>query len=95
MRGGDEEFFREKSAFGSRSSGPVQTASPRRPVGAVASVPLVWAVGTLLNGFMAFPNLVGLFLLLGAVKKITADYFEKDGREYSVDHPTTGVRVSD
>lgn len=62
-------------------------------VGAVVSVPFVWAIGTLLNGFMAFPNLVGLFLLIGTVRKITRDYFENGGREYSVDHPTTGARV--
>jgi AGCS family alanine or glycine:cation symporter len=62
-------------------------------VGAVVSVPLVWAIGTLLNGFMAFPNLIGLFLLLGVVKKITVDYFEKGGTEYSVEHPTTGARI--
>jgi AGCS family alanine or glycine:cation symporter len=62
-------------------------------VGSVVSVPLVWAIGTLLNGFMAFPNLVGLFLLFGVVKKITADYFSGTGKEYSVEHPTTGARV--
>jgi len=62
-------------------------------VGAVVSVPLVWAIGTLLNGFMAFPNLIGLFLLLGIVKKITVDYFQKGGKEYSVEHPTTGARI--
>jgi len=59
-------------------------------VGAVASVPLVWAVGTLLNGFMAFPNLIGLAFLLGTVRRITRDYFENGGREYSVEHATTG-----
>lgn len=62
-------------------------------VGAVVSVPLVWAIGTLLNGFMAFPNLIGLFMLVGVVKKITADYFGGGGKAYSVDHPTTGARV--
>jgi Na+/alanine symporter len=60
-------------------------------VGAVVSVPLVWAIGTLLNGFMAFPNLIGLLLLLGTVRKITQDYFTNGGREYSVNHPTTGA----
>jgi AGCS family alanine or glycine:cation symporter len=60
-------------------------------VGAVVSVPLVWAIGTLLNGFMAFPNLVGLLLLLGIVRRITMDYFYNGGREYSVQHPTTGA----
>ena len=44
-------------------------------VGAVVSVPLVWAVGTLLNGFMAFPNLIGLIALGGVVSKLTKDYF--------------------
>ena len=64
-------------------------------VGAVASVPLVWAVGTLLNGFMAFPNLIGLALLIPMIAKITRDYFRDGGREYHVNHPTTGARVLD
>jgi AGCS family alanine or glycine:cation symporter len=52
-------------------------------VGAVISVPLVWAIGTLLNGFMAVPNLIGLFVLGGTVAKLTKDYFS--GRlEYAV-----------
>jgi len=64
-------------------------------VGAVSSVPLVWAVGTLLNGFMAFPNLIGLLFLLGTVKRITSDYFKKDGREFAVaNSPVTGARIS-
>jgi AGCS family alanine or glycine:cation symporter len=62
-------------------------------VGAVVSVPLVWAIGTLLNGFMAFPNLIGIFLLFGVVKKITTDYFDNGGKEYSIDHPNTGARI--
>lgn len=44
-------------------------------VGAVIPVPVVWALGTLLNGFMAFPNLVGLIMLGGVVAKLTNDYF--------------------
>ena len=44
-------------------------------VGAVIPVPLVWAVGTLLNGFMAFPNLIGLIGLGGVVAKLTKEYF--------------------
>jgi len=62
-------------------------------VGSLVSVPLVWAIGTLLNGFMAFPNLIGLFLLLGVVKKITKDFFDGNGKEYSIDHPNTGAKV--
>ena len=47
-------------------------------VGSVVSVPLVWAVGTLLNGFMAFPNLIGLLFLVGTVRKLTQDFFATD-----------------
>jgi AGCS family alanine or glycine:cation symporter len=47
-------------------------------VGAVVSVPLAWAMGTLLNGFMAFPNLIGLAFLGGTVAKLTKDYFDGD-----------------
>ena len=46
-------------------------------VGAVVSAPLVWAVGTLLNGFMAFPNLIGMLFLVGTVRRLTQDYFAK------------------
>ena len=44
-------------------------------VGAVSSAPLVWALGTLLNGFMAFPNLIGLLFLLKTVKRLTLEFF--------------------
>ena len=44
-------------------------------VGALVEVKLVWAVGTLLNGFMAFPNLIGLFLLVPVVGRLTREYF--------------------
>ena len=47
-------------------------------VGSVASVPLVWAVGTLLNGLMAFPNLIGLMFLVGTVRRLTSDYFASE-----------------
>ena len=63
-------------------------------VGSVVSVPLVWAVGTLLNGFMAFPNLVGLAFLLGTVRKITRDYFQGTASGYAVSNPITGQRWS-
>jgi AGCS family alanine or glycine:cation symporter len=44
-------------------------------VGSVTTVRVVWALGTLLNGFMAFPNLIGLAFLGGTVAKLTRDYF--------------------
>lgn len=46
-------------------------------VGSVVSVPLVWALGTFLNGLMAIPNLIGLLFLSGTVAKLTRDYFSK------------------
>jgi len=63
-------------------------------VGAVIEVRLAWAIGTLLNGFMAFPNLIGLAFLLPMLRRITLDYFHRGGREYSIDHPTTGAAVT-
>ena len=63
-------------------------------VGAVIEVRLAWAVGTLLNGFMALPNLIGLAVLLPVVRKITRDYFDRGGREFNVSHPTTGARLA-
>ena len=44
-------------------------------VGSVVSVPLVWAIGTMLNGLMAFPNLIGIAFLVGTVRSLTLDYF--------------------
>ena len=67
--------------FGSRAIAPYRVVfTALILVGAVASVPLAWAVGTLLNGFMAFPNLVGLLLLAGAVRRLTRDYFGDSSR---------------
>jgi AGCS family alanine or glycine:cation symporter len=81
--------------FGSRSVLPYRAVFVVLiMVGALVSVPLVWAVGTLLNGFMAFPNLIGLFLLMGTVAKLTRDYFQNGGRELSVENPVTGAPYS-
>jgi AGCS family alanine or glycine:cation symporter len=44
-------------------------------VGAVVAVPIVWSIGTILNGLMAFPNLIGLFFLSGVVADMTREYF--------------------
>lgn len=46
-------------------------------VGSVVSVPLVWALGTMLNGLMAFPNLIGMLFLLGTVKRLTSEYLDR------------------
>jgi AGCS family alanine or glycine:cation symporter len=44
-------------------------------VGSIVSVPLAWALGTLLNGFMAFPNLIGILFLVPVVRRLTNEFF--------------------
>lgn len=43
-------------------------------VGAVVQLKLVWSLADVLNGLMAFPNLVGLIGLSFVVKKLTDEY---------------------
>ncbi len=43
-------------------------------IGGLVTVETVWNVGTLLNGFMAFPNLIGLLFLGGMVARKTREY---------------------
>ncbi len=47
-------------------------------VGGLVTVQTVWDIGTLLNGFMAFPNLIGLLFLGGMVAKKTQEYYEAE-----------------
>lgn len=62
--------------FGSRMIAPYRAIFTALVlIGSVLPVPLAWAVGTLLNGFMAFPNLLGLLFLTGTVRRLTRDYF--------------------
>ncbi len=44
-------------------------------LGSFQAVDLVFALGTTFNGFMAFPNLIGLAFLGGTVAKLTKEYF--------------------
>jgi AGCS family alanine or glycine:cation symporter len=48
-------------------------------VGAVLKVDLVWNLSDLMNGMMAFPNLVGLLLLSGVIARETRIYFDARG----------------
>jgi AGCS family alanine or glycine:cation symporter len=48
--------------------------------GSVQEVDLVFALGTTFNGFMAFPNLIGLAFLGGTVAKLTKEYFSNPGK---------------
>ena len=45
-------------------------------IGTVVSLDLVWAVSDVVNGLMAFPNLVGLLLLSGVVVKETKRFLQ-------------------
>ncbi len=45
-------------------------------VGAVAKLELVWNISDVLNGLMAFPNLVGLLLLTPVIVSETKEYFK-------------------
>lgn len=45
-------------------------------VGAVGGLEDIWAISDTLNGLMAIPNLIGLFLLSGVVVKKTNEYFK-------------------
>jgi alanine or glycine:cation symporter, AGCS family len=38
---------------------------------------LVWDFADLMNGLMAFPNLIGLLLLSGVVARETREYFAR------------------
>jgi AGCS family alanine or glycine:cation symporter len=47
------------------------------PVGAVVKIDLVWLLTDIMNGFMAFPNLVGILGLSGLSVKMINDYFSR------------------
>jgi AGCS family alanine or glycine:cation symporter len=76
-------FYGEKCfeyLFGSRVIVPYRILFTAMVMfGSAVSVPLIWALGTLVNGLMAFPNLVGLFFLTGVVRKLTREYFDQRG----------------
>lgn len=44
-------------------------------IGGLVTVETVWNVGTLLNGFMAFPNLIGMLFLGGVVAQKTKEHY--------------------
>ena len=46
-------------------------------VGAVLALSTVWAIGDIMLGLMALPNIIGLFALSGVVYTLTATYFSK------------------
>ncbi len=48
-------------------------------VGATMDLGLMWDIADTFNGFMAIPNLIGLFLLAPTVVKLTREYFASEG----------------
>jgi AGCS family alanine or glycine:cation symporter len=50
------------------------------PVGAMVKIDLVWLLTDIMNGFMAFPNLVGILGLSGLAVKMINDYFSRPQR---------------
>lgn len=51
----------------------------------VAKIDLVWLVSDIMNGLMAFPNLVGLLLLSGVVYRASNEYFATRRKQRSVE----------
>ncbi len=74
-------YYGEKSIsyiFGARSVVPYRVVFVLLvAVGAVLKVDLVWNLSDLMNGMMAFPNLVGLLFLSGVIARETNAYFEQ------------------
>ncbi len=58
------------------------------PVGAVMKLEVVWNFSDIANALMALPNLIGVVLLSGVVKKMTDTYFEK--MKHRVGHQNGG-----
>lgn len=45
------------------------------PIGALMSLDLVWSIADILNGLMAIPNVIALFVLSGLVVSLTREHF--------------------
>ena len=41
---------------------------------------MVWAFSDVMNGLMAIPNLIAVFLLSGVVVKLVKEYFAGEGK---------------
>ena len=49
-------------------------------VGATMDLGLIWSISETFNGFMAVPNLIGVFLLAPVLLKLIREYFDKEQR---------------
>ena len=74
-------YYGERSIaylFGARAVAPYRVVFVALvAVGAVLKVELVWNLSDLMNGMMAFPNLVGLLLLSGVIARETDRFFQE------------------
>ena len=50
-------------------------------LGATVELGLLWSIAETFNGLMAIPNLIAVFLLSGAVVKMTKEYFAGEGKD--------------
>lgn len=48
------------------------------PLGASLALPVVWTFSDIMNGLMAFPNIIGLILLSGVVARESKEYFNSE-----------------
>lgn len=62
-------------------------------LGAVAELDVVWLLSDILNGLMAAPNLLGLLLLSGIVRRETRSYFQREAGAGGVGR-RSGTRTS-
>ncbi|KPL05014.1 MAG: hypothetical protein AMJ73_02925 [candidate division Zixibacteria bacterium SM1_73] len=61
------------------------------PIGAVVKIDLVWLLTDIMNGFMAFPNLIGILGLSGLVARMTNEYFSRPQYTYKEKRRNLGV----
>ena len=49
-------------------------------IGPYMTVSAVWTIADIVNGLMAIPNLIAVFLLSGTVVKMVKEYFATEGK---------------
>jgi len=61
------------------------------PIGAIVKIDLVWLLTDIMNGFMAFPNLIGILGLSGLVARMTNEYFSRPQYTYKEKRQKLGM----
>lgn len=78
------------SHFAAPMTAPAATVGIGNIVGAMLNLELVWDIWDVMNGMMAIPNLIGLLLLSGVIRREIERYFAHTGRSALV--PSTRER---